>query len=304
MKNLIKYQEGKLSWILWVLKRIEENLNLNSLTTGETGSGKSWFDLKFAYDLDKTFELRQIAFNFKQVMRIINSDWFNKKKIKIIIFEEIQTSISNREWQQLVNKLFNYLLSTYRHRNIILLMNSPYSDFIDSHTKKLIHVVFEVRGHNQKTKQVQVRPKILQYNSSKTKFYEHSLFVLRDGKIHKQVYLFMNKPPKHLIDGYEKMKLDFTTKLNKSISEELENLDNKDKPKPLKELNPDSMQVDLWEFVKSEGYVRQADLCKQLGEKLGKDIKLSQLNRNIMSMRKRGWDIRQFKQENGGFNGI
>ncbi len=44
-------------------------------------------------------------------------------------------------------------------------MNSPYTDFIDSHTKKLIHTVFEVRGHNAKTKKVHVRPKILQYNS-------------------------------------------------------------------------------------------------------------------------------------------
>jgi len=292
MKNMIMYKQGKLSWVSWVQKRIRENLNFNSLTTGETGSGKSWFDLSFAYAIDKDFEIRQVVFDFKNLMQLLQSEWFHNKKWKVVIFEEMQTSISNRQWQGLVNKLFNYLLSTYRHRNVILLMNSPYADFIDSHTKKLIHTVFEVRGHNNKTKKTHVRPKILQYNSKLKKFYEHSLFVINGGRVMKQVNLFMDKPPQHLIKPYEQKKLEFTTGLNKKIMQELEDYENKDKPKEdKKELNPESMQPDIWSLVKAEGYETQQGLANRLGEILEKTIKLSQLNRNIMSMRKKGRDI-------------
>lgn len=191
-------------------------------------SGKSWFDLSLAYDIDPDFDVRQVAFSFEKVMEIIQSDWFSKKKYKIIIFEEVQTSISNREWQGLVNKLFNYLLSTYRHRNIILLMNSPYTDFIDSHARKLIHVVFEIRGHSEITKKTRCRPKILQYNSKLKKFYEHSLYVLRNHRQSKQIYLLMDKPPKHLIKPYEKAKYEFTNNLNKEIISDLEKHNNKE----------------------------------------------------------------------------
>jgi len=246
MKNIIKHKDGHLSWVLWIKKRIKNNLNFNSITTGETGCGKSWFDLSLAYAIDPEFEVRQIAFNFERVMEIIQSDWFNKKKYKIIIFEEVQTSISNREWQGLVNKLFNYLLSTYRHRNIIMLMNSPYTDFIDSHTRKLIHVVFEIRGHNEKTKKTQVRPKILQYNSKLKKFYEHSLYVIRNRTMNKQINLLMDMPPKHLIKPYEAEKLSFTTALNDKIIEDLKDYQEKAKFKKGRATEVNWEVFDLW----------------------------------------------------------
>ena len=267
MKNLIMYKKGNLSWVLWIKKRILNNLNLNSITTGETGVGKSWFDLSLAYSIDKTYESRQVVFSFKQLMNVLNSEWFNKKRWKIIIFEEVQTSISNRAWQSLINKLFNYLLSTYRHKNIILLMNSPYSDFIDSHSKKLIHVIFEVKGHNSKTRMTNVRPKIMQYNSKLKKFYEHSLYVIRDGRTIKQADLFIDKTPKHLIEEYEKAKIEFTGNLNKEIESELNSLESENninaKKKEIKILKPlTELQQKILECWK-EGMI-QKDIVKKL----------------------------------------
>ncbi len=188
----------------------------------------SWTLISMAYMIDSEFETRQIAFGFKQVMSIINSDWFNKKKWKIIIFDEAQCDISNRSWQSLINRLMNYLLSTFRHRNIILLFTSPYSDFLDSQTMKLMHVRFEVRGHSRKTKKTKIRPTILQYNSMKKKFYYHSLFHMKGGSYKKIVYWYINKPPQHLIDPYEKDKFAFTDRLNESIQKDLEKLEVKD----------------------------------------------------------------------------
>jgi len=56
------------------------------------------------------------------------------------------------------------------------------------------------------------------------------------------------------------------------------------------ELNPLSMQPDIWQEVVDNGYNTQTELAN----KLGKDI--AQVNRNITSMRKKGWDIRKFRK--------
>lgn len=227
MKNIIKYKEGEQSWILWIKKRIKNNLNFLSITEGETGAGKSWSLLSIAYQIDKEFESRQVSFSLKEVMETINSDWFNEKKWKIIIFDEAQTDISNRSWQSLTNKLMNYLLSTFRHRNIILFMTSPYSDFLDAQTMKLMHCKFEVRGHNKREKKTLIRPKILQYNSKSKKFYEHSLYVIKNRRLNKLIYWHVPKPPQALIKPYELDKVAFTDRLNKSILDELNKVENK-----------------------------------------------------------------------------
>jgi len=179
MKNMIMYKKGESSWVRWIKKRITHNLNFVSLAQGPTGIGKSWAMLKLAYDIDSTFTIDQVAFDFKGVMEIINAEWFKKKKWKIIIFDEAQTSISNRQWQSKANKLMNYLLSTFRHQNIIFLFTSPYSDFLDSQSMKLLHCVFDCKGWNKKTKKSTMRPKLLQYNSKMKKFYEHSLYAIK-----------------------------------------------------------------------------------------------------------------------------
>lgn len=295
MRNIILYKSGEQSWIAWIKKRIKNNLNFLAIAEGEVGIGKSWGLIRIAYDIDNSFEPRQVAFNFKEVMDILNSDWFNEKEWKIIIFDEAQTSISNRSWQSLTNKLMNYLLSTFRHRNIILLFTSPYTDFLDSQTLKLIHCKFEVRGHNSKTEKTRIRPKLLQYNSKLKKFYEHSLFVLRDGKMHKLVYWFVNKPPQHLIIPYEEAKIRFTTQLNKDITQELENLEaNKNKSVGKGELNPDSMQPEIWRIAQ-EGYRTQQEIADKLSKIKDRIVKQGEVSRDVISMSKRGYDIRQYK---------
>ena len=215
------YKKGESSWVRWIKKRITHNLNFVSLAQGPTGIGKSWAMLKLAYDIDSTFTIDQVAFDFKGVMEIINAEWFKKKKWKIIIFDEAQTSISNRQWQSKANKLMNYLLSTFRHQNIIFLFTSPYSDFLDSQSMKLLHCVFDCKGWNKKTKKSTMRPKLLQYNSKMKKFYEHSLYAIKKTGTYKLTKWSLSPPPKFLVEPYEKRKKAFTSNLNQEIMNDL-----------------------------------------------------------------------------------
>lgn len=265
MQNMIMYKDGEASWIRWIKKRIDNNLNFLSITIGETGSGKSYANLSMAHMIDPEFDPKeQVAFKFSEFMEIINK--FNnqskeevvegktplhKRKYKVVVFDEVQTAVNKREWQSKINKLFLYLVSTFRHQNIIVFFNSPYSDFIDSATMKLIHVRFECRGWNNKTKKSSIRGTILQYNDKMSKFYYHPLYVIRDKQVNKFDGLWkINIPPKHIYEPYEEMKAAFTFKLNQSITREIKKMEEdqfgkpeKDERKPLTDKQRRVMEV-------------------------------------------------------------
>ena len=292
MKNLVLHRPDEDSWITFIKKRINNNLNFLAIAEGETGIGKSWSMMSIAHSIDPTFEASQVVFSFKGVMELLNSEDFMKKKWKIIVFDESQTDISNRAWQSLTNKLMNFLLSTFRHRNVILLFTSPYSDFLDSQTMKLMHCKFEVRGHSRKTQLTQIRPKILQYNSTLKKFYYHSLHVIKDKKVHKLVFWNVRKPPEHLIEPYEKAKLEFTTKLNKEILADLQNVSQKKNKKEI--VNDESIgKTDYQKAILRYQELGVKDR-KELNEKLKQEgfcSALPKICRAIKQLRKYGGRI-------------
>jgi len=227
MKNLIMYKKGEQSWITWIKKRIAQNLNFISLFQGATGIGKTWSAISVAEMIDKDFSVNQIVFDFRELMNVINSDWFKEKKWKIIIFDEPQITISNRNWQSATNKLMNYLLSTFRHQNVILIFCSPYVDFLDSQSMKLLHCIFECVGVNKQKELSRVRPKIQQYNSYLKKTYQHPLYVIRNKKAIPLRDWYIPKPSDELVELYEQKKTEFTSKLNKDILKTMDKLSGK-----------------------------------------------------------------------------
>jgi DNA-binding CsgD family transcriptional regulator len=225
MKNLIKYKKGEDSWIRWIKKRLRHNLNFLALFQGPTGSGKTWASISVAQQIDKDFSVDQIVFSFKELMDVINADWFKEKKPKIIIFDEPQVSISNRSWQSTTNKLMNYLASTFRHQNIILLFASPYIDFLDKQTTRLIHCIFECMSIDKKKKTCKLKPLIQQYNSRLKKTYQHPLYVINDKRKLSPLRRWeIPSPTKEMIELYEKKKEEFTSELNKKISGDVNKL--------------------------------------------------------------------------------
>jgi len=304
--NFILAKEGESYWITAIKRRINNNMNFLAIFTGPTGSGKTWSTLSVAEQIDPDFDPReQLSFNFTGLMRCINKcndkeTILGKKKYKVLIFDEAQTSVNKRDWQSRINKLFLYLLSTFRHQNIIVLFNSPSFDFLDSATMKLIHTEFEVKGWDKGKRTTHLSPKFLQWNADKQKFYKHRLYVAQEGQrgANKLEYWKIPAPSNHIIDPYEQMKTAFTTKLNEQITKELNLIAQQEEASlidtPEKELNPESMQPDLWEEAVL-GYRTQEELRQRMIKRLGKEVNFSLLNRNIQSMRKKGWDIRKYK---------
>jgi len=112
------------SWIRYIRNRIIKKKNFLALISGATGSGKSWSCLSIALMLDKSFNEERIIFGLKGLMKLINSGE-NFSAGTVFVWDEFQVDISNRSWQSLTNKLLTSLLSTFRHKQFILLINAP-----------------------------------------------------------------------------------------------------------------------------------------------------------------------------------
>lgn len=288
MKNLVLHRSGESSFITFINKRLRNNLNFICLFSGATGIGKTWNGISLAYQLDPEFDAeKQITFDFKETMQLVNSSWLKGKKLKVILWDEPQISVSNRSWQSLTNKLMNYLLSTFRHQNIVLIFCAPYKDFLDSQAMKLLHCIFECQGVNRKKKLSKVRPKIQQYNAMLKKTYQHPLYVIRDGKVRPLRVWDITKPPQKLIDIYERRKTEFTSRLNKEIESQLDNISTDgSKVKPLTELQEKILAC--WK----QGTFKQ----KEIGKLLKKPQ--SQISMNEGYMFRKGHIKENYKESN------
>lgn len=220
--NVIYEVENEPSWITYIKNRIEDNQNFIGIFTGATGSGKTYSALSVAEQIDPKFDVkRQCIFKFKQALELIRSEWFKKElDWKIIVWDEPQIEMGNRNWQSQMNKFINYLLTTFRHRNVILLFASPYKSFLDSQSMKLVHGEFKCMGWSDKTKLSRVKPRLLQYNDDKQKIYPHKLYVhtIDDGFNAIDTWEVL-KASNLIAIEYEKLKTIFTDNLYKEMDE-------------------------------------------------------------------------------------
>jgi len=294
MKNMIMYKKGEDSFVRWIKKRITLNLNFISLFQGATGIGKTWSAMSMAQMIDNEFNINQVVFDFKELMAVINSDWFKQKKWKIIIFDEPQITISNRNWQSVNNKLMNYLLSTFRHQNVILIFCSPYVDFLDSQSMKLLHCIFECVGVNKKTNLSRVRPKIQQYNSYMKKMYQHPLYVIKGKKTIALRDWHIPKPSMDLIEQYEAKKTGFTSNLNKDIMNQLNELSEDKKPEANEGIKPIDTRKPLTDKQEQVMRLLANHQVQEVAKMLG--VANSVISNHKKSAYKKGYTINEFRQ--------
>ncbi len=240
MADMVVKKPDEYSWVRYIKQRISKNKNFLCFIGGQTGSGKSWSALSICEMLDSDFNIERCVFSGKGLMQLVNSG--SLKKGSCVLFDESGIDLNNRNWQSTLNKMLNYLMQTFRHRCIILFFTSPYMDFLDAATRKLMHAQFEMVGIDQKEKKGIVKPKLIQYNGDMGKYYYKYLRVVTpDGVIPVQLWA-IPKPSDAIIELYEAKKTEFTSALNQKIEHELDKLESKDKIKP-KELTEQQKKI-------------------------------------------------------------
>lgn len=256
MKYELSQNEYVLSYISHrVMKR---NQNFLACATGPPGSGKTYDFITLAEELSElngvSFDIDvNVVFGARELMQLINSGKLQRGSV--IVFEEAGVTYNSREWQSIGNKLLNYLMQTFRHRNYIVLFTMPDFSFVDVGARKLFHARFETTFIDYARNLCYTRPLFLQLDQATGKQYAKFFRVPCAGKLGtgKIKRIAFRLPSPALIKAYERKKKAFTDKLNAEIQQTLEAEGVKEKLTPL--------QV-KWSFCRNDLAMRVVDAAK------------------------------------------
>lgn len=260
--------------IRYVHQRIKNNKNFLCVITGPTGSGKSYSALKLAEILDPTFNINRVAFKAIEFMRILSTE---PEAGSVIVFDEAGVEMNSRNWQTKINKVINYVLQTFRHRNYIVIFTSPHFGFVDKASRQLFHAHFETVSINRDEKTSLLKPKFVQVNQDSGKIYKKYLRVSSRYGFSPINKLKLRLASKKLLADYESKKMEFTQNLNMEILEDLE--ESIMEPKKLTE-----KQERIVELLRNK--YTAVEVSKEM------NIHLTVVYDNIRQIRKKGWKIR------------
>jgi ABC-type oligopeptide transport system ATPase subunit len=289
------------SWARWMTGRTMRKNNNNLVSViGKTGSGKTWSAISVCEIMSKIdgvpFTVDHIVFDLRELMNLINSGTL--KRGSKIVFDEPQCSISAREFQSDANKVFNLLVSTFRHRNLSLFFCTPFESLLDKNTRKLFHGRFETKGINPNKGTCRLSPRFLEYSDFKTDAYRKQLVVLyKEGgekRVVKVDYWDVPKPTPELIIEYEKKKKAFTTKLNENILARLDKFDESGKSMTAEKKEEEVIRKPLTPTQEEVMNTLANHNYKESSKILGKA--LSTLHANKKLALKKGYTLEEFRK--------
>jgi hypothetical protein len=199
-----------------VIKHIQaeigKNRNYCVAAVGRVGTGKTYSAIRLATQLQPGFTIDNILFDIPTLL-----DKVYKEEVKageVLIFDEAGISASNREsYMNKFNKAMSFLLQTWRHRQIILIITTPNIAYIDAGTRKMFDAIMECKKVVKSRKVVQVSWKFLQTNTQSGKTYYHNA----KTNDMENLQLEVGKPGIKILRKYEKKKKEFTDKLYKDL---------------------------------------------------------------------------------------
>lgn len=257
------------SLLRWAHRRtIHQNKNCIVPVVGNPGSGKSYWCLRFleknAEILGRKPDVTCCTRSAIEFMGKLNSG--DLKGGDVLILEEVGVNISSREWQSKINKLINYVLQTFRNKNLTVLLNLPDVKMLDINVLRLIHGIVVMKGIDFENKKSKISFKVRQHNFEIHKDYWKHLRVNKDGKQVRIKRHTFKKPSKEILEEYEQRRLEFTEALNKRVMTELQVTSDKAEQKASggngREFTERQYDVqDLWH----KGMTIQKDIAKELG---------------------------------------
>lgn len=193
-----------------ILYRRHIQMNTFVAVVGDVRTGKSYFSLRIAEELSrlekKKFDVKkQCSFDILHFLK-----WSNSNTNSVYVLDEVQTSMSPREWYDIQHKIFNEFCDIQGFRKNILLMPFPNISFIDKHLRFLINYV--VRTMSQ----------------GRVKWYK----VVTQPELGKNWLDFMGVyryqlPSRNTIEYYESLKKKFC---DTKLTDVIETLENRNEP--------------------------------------------------------------------------
>lgn len=208
----------------------KQNKNWIALIIGETGSGKSYSALRLAELIDPDFSLGQIVLRAPDFLELIREGvkdnkggYTPLKRGNIIVWDEAGVSLPSRQWQSIQNQMMDFLLQTFRFRNIGVIFTCPNFRMIDYHARCMLHTYMECTGVDFAHKRTQLKVYNFEYSNWQDKIYRH-LLVENGEKIN---VWGLGLPECIDLEKYEEKKKEFTDELYSNISKVLSGEGNK-----------------------------------------------------------------------------
>lgn len=282
--------EGE-SFFRWIYNRVMvNNKNAIIITLGQTGSGKSYSNLRIAERftkeyLKKDYDIRNFTFTPRECMQRINSK--ELKRGDVLALEEGGVGLGARNWQNLVNKVVGYLVQTFRNMNLVFLINLPDIRFLDATIRRLCHATLTTKSIDFQNKIIKIVPKFRQHNYQMHKDYWKFMRIKKNGRVIKIRHISLRKPTDDLVKLYEEKKERFNDELNREIQEQIEVSDMKQNVKTLRKPLTE-FQEKLYEYVKNH----PNQLQKHYSEYFGVNANL--ISCNLRYIERKGHNIRDF----------
>lgn len=244
--NSKSFPEGEI-FLRWINNRFDKNKNFIGVTTGATGSGKSYCDLRKAElqhrrRFDEEFPIENVCFSVTELMIRISSG--KLRSGEVLILEEAGVNAGSGDWQSKIVKFFNYTLQSFRSMNIGLFLNLPVLSMLSKQGRQLVHMHMETVGIDFEKGICKVKPLCHQLNQHTGKSYWKYMRVKANGKVVAVERMGFSMPSKELVKKYEDKKnlflmeitRDFTEQLRKKEREKLDKLARKEMTEPQKEV--------------------------------------------------------------------
>ena len=225
MRKLIRPPSNEEGVIInrWLENRLKRNKNVLAVTTGPTGSSKSYQDLRkaelwYRYYFNEDFPAENICFSIAEVMERLSSG--KLRKGDILILEESGINLGSLDFQNRISKLFTYVLQSFRSLNIIVLFNLPYLSMLNKSARLLIHVQFVTCGIDFQKKIAKSKAYFRQINQDSGKVY-NKFMRIKIGRMSRTIKKFnFSLPSKRLQIAYERKKANFISEFTQEFTKQ------------------------------------------------------------------------------------
>jgi len=221
------FPEGEI-FLRYINNRFNANKNFIGVTTGQTGSGKSWLDLRKAElqhrrRFNEEFPIKNCCFSVTELMERISSG--ELRTGEILILEEAGVNIGSGDWQNKIVKMFNYILQSFRSMNIGIFMNLPVMGMLSKQARQLTHMHMETTGINLKLGLCKVKPFCQQLNQQTGKSYWKYMRVKKGETIVTVQRMAFGMASDDLIKKYEDKKQKFLMGITEEFTQQLRKLE-------------------------------------------------------------------------------
>jgi hypothetical protein len=153
-------------FLVAIYSREHKGINSIILILGARGIGKTYLAMKISETLslkmhNNRFTAEDVVFDLAEILARIKFHEDQGEKWAWIVFDEAGLEVAARDFMQDINKIMSYVMQSFRHTKVNLIVCLPHPDMIDLHVRNMADFWIDMKGRGKarvyKTKLVTFR---------------------------------------------------------------------------------------------------------------------------------------------------